>query len=246
VGVSKYENSEFNLKYADNDALEFADVFEKSVKGFFGSVTSQVLVNKDATKINIEKALDEITKTVDDSDLVVLFFSAHGLSDDKRFYLCTHNVDPTQLISTAVKYNDIVDAVQTLKGRDCRVLLLADTCNSGALGNALSKKSLADKSLFQAHKDYSTSGSGAILLASSVDGFSSIERDEWKHGAFTKALLDTIADTDSDVDGDGVLYLDEIVGAARRRLRKMTDNKQRLPVNWPSEIQDFPLMKAPK
>ncbi len=32
--------------------------------------------------------------------------------------------------------------------------------------------------------------------------------------------------------------------AARRKLRKMTDNKQRLPINWPSEIQDFPLVKA--
>lgn len=246
VGVSKYENSEFNLKYADNDAKEFASVFEKSAKTFFGSVTTQLLINKDATKLNIEKALDEITKTVDESDLVVLFFSAHGLSDDKRFYLCTHNVDPAQLISTAVKYNDIVDAVQTLKGRDCRVLLLADTCNSGVLGEALGKKSLADKTLFQAHKDYSTSGAGAVLLASSADGHSSIERDEWQHGAFTKALLDSIADSDTDVDADGVLYLDEIVGAARRRLRKMTDNKQRLPVSWPSEIQDFPLMKVAK
>lgn len=244
VGVSQYSNPEFNLKYADNDAREFASAFEKSAKDVFGSITSEVLVNKDATKLNIEKALDKITTQVDDADLVVLFFSAHGLSDDNRFYLCTHNVDPASLISTAVKYSDIVDAVHTLKGRDCRVLLLTDTCNSAALGAGLGKKALSDQSLFQAHKDYSTSGAGAVLLASSADGQASIERDEWEHGAFTKALLDTMADPESDVDEDGVLYLDEIVGAARRRLRKLTDNKQRLPVNWPSEIQDFPLMKS--
>lgn len=244
IGVSKYHNSNFNLKYADRDATDFAKAFAKSTEGIFRNGMSEVLVNDQATKGKVEKALDELGRSANKGDLVVMFISAHGLSDDKRFYLGTHDVDPQSLISTAVKYTDIVDVVRTLRNKDCKILVLADTCNSGALGAELGKKGISDRTLFEAHKDFDSAGAGCVLLASSADGQASLERDEWQHGAFTKALLDTLASADADSDGDGLLYVNEIVSAARRRLIALTGKKQRLPVDWPSEVQDFPLFKA--
>lgn len=73
-----------------------------------------------------------------------------------------------------------------------------------------------------------------------------MERPEWSHGAFTKALLDTFASPASDLPPqDGRLSVIELEHNLDVRIRQLTSDQQRPVTQKPPTIANFSLFQWP-
>jgi len=76
VGISNYQSSSLNLKWAEEDALDFYDVLH-SGRGW-ESDNLTLLTNGSATRGAIKSALEGLAKRVGADDKVVFYFSGRG------------------------------------------------------------------------------------------------------------------------------------------------------------------------
>lgn len=131
-GVSRYKDSNFNLKYADKDVTDLALALSK-MKGRYNNIFIKMYLNEEVTPGNIKRA-KEITNNAKVDDTVVLFIAGHGMHDtDKNatYYYLTHNADVGNLSQTAVTFDDIETILQGVPPRN--KLFLMDTCESGEM-----------------------------------------------------------------------------------------------------------------
>jgi uncharacterized caspase-like protein len=215
VGVSRYANPAFNLKFAAKDAEDVATVFARQ-KALYKDAKVTRLLDADATSPRVRAALAQIRKQAGPADTVILFLSGHGIEDGSgRYYFGTHEVDPRALEKTALG----AEALQTLLGGTLRakaVFVFADTCHSGKI-----PARPASNGRLEALK--------TVVLASSQAGEYSFERDEWGHGAFTLALLEALqgkADPDA-----SVVEFDALVFYVRRRVQALLGKAQQVTVS---------------
>lgn len=76
VGVSSYQSPTLNLKWADEDALDFYDVLRRTKNWETDKIT--LLTNGSATKDAIKSAIAGLAKRVSADDHVVFYFSGRG------------------------------------------------------------------------------------------------------------------------------------------------------------------------
>jgi len=234
VGVSKYEKSGLDLTYAHKDAEEFAKVWKRQEGKVYDTVETKVLTNADATKETILDGLDWLLKKTTQHDVAIIFVSGHGVRDTRQnYYMAPHDVDPDRLRSSAVPFTEFSRVCQELPGK---VLVFVDTCHSAGAAGA---KNLGEDPL----RDLMTAEVGAITFASCMAREVSLESKDWGHGAFTRALLDTLNSPASDLDnpGDGHLSITELDHNLTRRVRDLTDGKQHPTTSKPPTIRDFPV-----
>jgi len=143
VGVNEYENSNFNLKYAVADARSFASVFirQQSQLGRYAGVKPIGILDRNATKANIMRALAGIAKVVQPEDAVVVYFAGHGMAYQNQFYLLPHDLgyaggrsqlDAAGLqlmLSRSVSDRELETAFEGVDAGS--FLLVIDACNSG-------------------------------------------------------------------------------------------------------------------
>ncbi len=76
VGISNYQVPSFNLKWADNDALDYYDALVRGRNWEPSRMTA--LLNSAATKSAIDSAIANTGSRMSSNDKFVLFFSGHG------------------------------------------------------------------------------------------------------------------------------------------------------------------------
>ena len=76
VGISNYQTSSLNLKWAEEDALDVYDALRGSTNWETDNIT--LLTNGSATRDGITSALAGLAKRVSADDQVVFFFSGRG------------------------------------------------------------------------------------------------------------------------------------------------------------------------
>ena len=76
VGISNYQSSALNLKWAEEDALDFYDALRSSKSWETDNIT--LLTNGSATRDGIKAALAGLAKRVSADDQVVFYFSGRG------------------------------------------------------------------------------------------------------------------------------------------------------------------------
>jgi uncharacterized caspase-like protein len=76
VGVSSHQSPALNLKWADEDALDFYDALRRSRNWETDNIT--LLTNASATKDAIKSAIAGLAKRVSADDQVVFYFSGRG------------------------------------------------------------------------------------------------------------------------------------------------------------------------
>lgn len=87
VGIDEYENDKIRLKLAKNDAQAIADEFEKRGKYKYKKIEKIVLLDKNATRVNILSQLESIAKKATESDVFIFSYSGWGNSFVDEFYL---------------------------------------------------------------------------------------------------------------------------------------------------------------
>ena len=84
VGIASYRDPRVpKLKVSDNDARAFVD-FLQTQSRLFRNVHVKLMVNEQATKVEVEKYLNYDLPKAGKDDTVMIYFSGHGSDDTVR------------------------------------------------------------------------------------------------------------------------------------------------------------------
>jgi len=126
---------------------------------------------------------------------------------------------------------------QYLGGISGKLLFLFDTCHSAAVIGAKGDfRSDVDKFA----NELRAAENGVVVFASSTDNQFSHEKDEWKNGAFTKAVVEGFGDQAARPEAQAVLVVD-LYSYVSRRVNDLTNGEQSPMLAIPKTVEDFPI-----
>ena len=224
VGIDKYANEALNLQCATADAQTMYDLMVDPDCGMFEPDKVKLLLDGDATKINVEKALYDLGNRSTEADTVWIYYSGHGAPDPETNATCwiTHDTDLTCIQVSAVPNSTIEGLMGRIKAG--RMVTFLDCCHaSDVVRQATGTKAVITdpKDLFQQF-----TGTGRFTVCSSRGEEKSVELPDRGHGAFTFFLTQGLRGA-ADANGDGVVgamelwsYLERKVAEAAREVGK--------------------------
>ncbi len=225
IGISDYNEEhakQLRLQFADRDASEVASALLNTQGSLYAKVNPQFLLDKEANRAGIFRALDTIEKTMQKDDVAVIDFSGHGALIGGKLYLLPYEVDTTDAVSikaSAIEVGELATELRALGDRG-RVLVLLDACHSGETtmdGGAMT----VDAGLLRA----ALATNNVTVLTSSSSNEVSREDPKWGHGAFTKAFLDALGSA-ADTDHNGVISMTELTSYLTAEVVRLTDGQQ--------------------
>ncbi len=229
VGINNYQDTGISdLSKARNDAKLVGRILKD--QGEFEQVfvmTDDIDPRNDKdnlypTKLNIEEKLDSLLRFSEPDDLVVFFFSGHGISDpNENGFLVTVDTVTDKQFNTSLKINDVV---QKLKNKGIKKsLLVLDACRDVLY----SSKSSSRNSLLE--KEYTEAEVSATFYSTKA-GYYSYEDDETDYGVFTKYLVKGM-EGQADSNGDGVVAFSELEQYVQKGVKEWSTrkNKQQKP-----------------
>lgn len=193
VGISHYKNSDLNLSYADHDALTISSLLKRQEGLIFKEVFTETLINEKATRGNILTLMSTHLAKAAPDDVIFIFIAGHGIKNKQTgsYYFVPYNAHSENLIYEGLKWSDFDEAIKIISGNVNKVILVLDTCHSGAITVAM-----RDISVGEDLAEKMKSSSGLFVLSASKSGENSIEHSRYKlpgetkgHGAFTYAIL---------------------------------------------------------
>jgi hypothetical protein len=231
IGISNYKNATQrlpSLRFAHSDAAAFAEFLKSEAGGGFAADHVRLLTNEQATVTEVRAALFEFLRHTVKEDLVVIYFSGHGIPDPDKpsnLYLVAHDSNPARIAATGVPMWDIETAlVRTIAAE--RVLVLVDACHSA--GAAEGVRGIGVSGQFKTYFDELARTKPGRLVFTSCEGYEvSREAEKWGggHGVFTWALLDGLRGK-ADLDKDGFVRLGEVLDYVDITVRRETANEQ--------------------
>jgi hypothetical protein len=238
VGVNRYQNKAWDLRYAANDARDAQRLLVEKVKqvGEYAEVTGVSLVSdkdkregeREATKANFKSALEEIARKARPEDLVITYFSSHGYADKHgQFYLFPADIGPgsereinAEVLARAISSEELSE---WLRGVDSgEMVMVVDACQSagtvkGEGGEEFKPGPMGSRGLGQLAYDKGM----RILAASQADDFA-FELEELQHGLLTFALIeDGIQARKADMNKDAKITLSEALVYSLQRVPKL-------------------------
>ncbi|MFS8084786.1 MAG: caspase family protein, partial [Acidobacteriota bacterium] len=143
VGINKYSNQDYNLRYAVADARDFSAEVKRqqALLKRYAQIEVISLSDADATKTNILRKLTQLAARVQPEDTVIVYFAGHGTAQGKQFYLIPHDLGydgPREKVNGAGLQTILVHSISDreleplFEGIDAgQLLLVIDACNSG-------------------------------------------------------------------------------------------------------------------
>lgn len=252
VGISKYKHESLNLKYADRDAKELCKLLQTPSGGGFEADHIVKLVNEDATTANITRALRSFLKKPAREDIVLIYFASHGAPDIDRpniVYLLTHDTDPRDISGTALPMREVdLSLKENLLAE--RVIVIADTCHSAAIGGGIGRRSAENNSgvVNRYLQEVGTSRGGVALLTSAEANEVSFEDEKWGggHGVFTHYLLEGMRGAADYKPRNGIVTVGELFEYVRENVQKATGNQQHPCIGVIPSITIYPLLLQPE
>jgi formylglycine-generating enzyme required for sulfatase activity len=264
IGNSEYEDPNLaQLKKPNADVNSLAEVLKNPEIGSFDEVTT--LINQPCYVVRREIARFFSQKRRD--DLLLLYFSGHGVKDDLgRLYLAVKNTEHDLLSATAVPAAAISDDMDQSRSR--RLVLILDCCHSGAFpqgSKGVIQVSVGTREAFRGN------GYGRVVLTATDATQYAWEGDKVIGGAensvYTHYLIQGLRTGDADANSDSKITLDELHDYVYEQVaqktpkqtpRKSSHNEQRdiviahnlyvRPTELPPELRhaienEFPLVR---
>jgi len=235
VGVSRYENKDIRLEYANKDAMDFAAAMRQQQGGLYREVHIKTLIDQGATRDEIMDGLEWIRKETTSKDVAIIYFAGHGVNDQNgTYYFLPVNADPEKLMRTGVIFFDIKNTLGYLAGKS---ILFIDTCHSGNIMGG-GRRGIAD--ITGLVNELTTAENGVVVFAASTGNQYSLEDQAWGNGAFTKALVEGVKGK-ADYLGHGKISINMLDLYISERVKELTKGRQTPTTTKPQTIPDFPI-----
>ncbi|ACC83944.1 caspase, EACC1-associated type [Nostoc punctiforme] len=213
IGVSEYGEGIPPLSSALNDVEAMQRVLQNPNLGGFEQI--ERLLNPDA--IAMRKAIQKLFREAGKDDLVLFFFSGHGITNDEdHLYLATRNTAKEDFEATAVDANFIRGQSNNCYAK--RQVLILDACYSGAIAQGWRTKSVGVDIKKQLGAE------GRVVLTSSSATQTSFEQEGSTLSLYTQYLVEGIETGAADKDNDGNIYVHELHAYAKAKVKIVKSN----------------------
>jgi uncharacterized caspase-like protein len=219
---------------------DLATLLKAAEVGDFSEVLT--LVNKAAT--TVRKAIARLFKEKSPDDLLLLYFSGHGVLDDQgHLYLAVKDTERDLLSGTAIPADFITSEMDRSRSR--RQVLMLDCCHSGAF--ARGSKGVVGASVGTASA-FEGTGYGRVVLTATDATQYAWEGDQVigqaDNSVFTHFMIQGLQTGEADQDHDGRVTLDELYDYVYARVVAQTPKQT--PGKWSYKQQgDIVLAKNP-
>lgn len=192
IGINNYEHlapwqkgkiGNFDLRLAEKDADEIGAAFQRlGDAGNFGKVVVHPLKGYQATKAGIEALIMGLS--VRGGDLLIVFFSGHGMLLDGKSYLIPQDCDPFRPSLLGIEVTSFTDMIAS---KGATYMALFDACNSGKGTEGKKSLSAEERTEFQKEfvKGINAPQKPGILVTSSNAFQASYEDDRIGNGVLT-------------------------------------------------------------
>ena len=212
VGVGRYVSMPV-LKYSDDDAYQFYAFLKSPEGGALPDNQVKVLVDEDATRVNILQTMRQVLLKADENDVIVFYFSGHGL--DGAFLPQDFDGINNRLLHSEVK---AIFEQSKAKHKLC----IADACFSGSL---LALKQPLAPQLQAFYRAFDNTQGGMALFMSSKSQEYSLEDQGLRSGIFSHYLSRGLKG-EADVDGNKIVTIRELYDFVYKNVRTYTSSAQ--------------------
>jgi tetratricopeptide (TPR) repeat protein len=181
VGISDYANKAFkDLKYADDDAILFADFLKKKMVQPQDTGNITLLTNKRASAIPVWNEINKMQNKAKEGDTVYFYFSGHGsASNPEDIFIICHDAVKGQLdAGGCVNINSLKNRIKIMTANKVKVILITDACRTNESNDNVNNLMFTEAL---------TKRAGDIQFSSCSKNEKSMEDRRWGdgHGVFT-------------------------------------------------------------
>ena len=212
VGVGRYTAMPV-LKYSDDDAYQFYAFLKSPEGGALPDKQIKVLVDEDATRVNILQTMRQILLRADENDEIVFYFSGHGV--DGAFL--PQDFDG---INNRLLHSDVKTIFEQSKAK--YKLCIADACFSGSL---LAMKQPLAPQIQAFYRAFDNTQGGMALFMSSKSQEYSLEDQGLRSGIFSHYLSRGLKG-EADFDGNKIVTIRELYDFVYKNVRTYTSSAQ--------------------
>ena len=209
IGVSDYGDGFERLSAPPQDVAALQRVLENPELGGFDQVNT--LLNPEPTEMRLQ--IEALFTGSTRDDLILLFFSGHGITDDSyKLYLTSRLSSKTSFRSTSVDARFIQDLSDGTRAK--RQVIILDCCYSGAFAEGWRRKGDVKLELRQ-----ELGQEGRVVLTSSSSTQVSFEQEDADLSLYTQYLVEGIETGAADGDQDGFVAIRELHAYAKRKVQ---------------------------
>lgn len=213
VGISDYPGTKNDLRLPHNDAATMQWLYKQNKHA-----KVCLLINDKAKISTVKKALRKMVSSATTDDIVVMFFSGHGV---KGGFVCHDDF---------LCYSDIYSAMGECKSKS--KMIFADACFSGAMRQSENTSSSNEVT----HED-----SNVMFFLSCRSNETSIERPNMTNGFFTYALQHGLRGG-ADKNKDCIITAKELFDYVSAKVKEDSNDRQH-PVMWGKFSDNMPVMR---
>ncbi|TNE50616.1 MAG: hypothetical protein EP344_17240 [Bacteroidetes bacterium] len=205
IGTSDYSGDQLDLRFPDHDARAMAQAIQAAGGRLFEERVQLRLLTSDAksadslsSKSNISAAFDAFAAQAQATDVLVVYFSGHGLSygsaENSQFYYLTKDIASDNLKDPEVRNNYTISSEELthwLTGIPAqKQVMILDACNSGKVVEALDAIGARALNSTQIRAlDRMKDRTGMFVLTGSAADKVSFEASQYGQGLLTYSLL---------------------------------------------------------
>ncbi|BAZ27506.1 extracellular ligand-binding receptor [Kalymmatonema gypsitolerans NIES-4073] len=220
IGVSEYEQGLTPLLAAINDVEAMQRILQHPEIGGFDEVKPLFNPERQA----MEEAIETLFSGRQKDDLVLLFFSGHGIKDESgKLYFATRNTrktDKGELVrSTAVAASFVHDIMSNSRPKPRQQVVILDCCFSGAFAEGMSAKSAKDDGFVDVKNQLGQDG--RAVLTSSTSTQYSFEQQGADISTYTRYIVEGLGTGAADRDQDGWISVDELHEYAKQKVQEV-------------------------
>lgn len=216
IGISEYQPGLNALPGAVQDLKAMQRVLQHSEMGDFADADITVLENPPRQRM--ERAIETLFTGRQKDDLVLLYFSGHGIKDESgKLYLATSETSKYQsgeLIQTTATAASFIHGMME-RSRSRRQVIILDCCFSGAFAEGMKAK---DDNTVDIKNQLG--GEGRAVLTSSTSTQYSFEQEGADLSVYTRYIVEGIEKGAADTDNDGMISVDELHEYARKKVQE--------------------------
>ncbi len=253
LGIDKYENSNYDLNYAKNDAKSFIKELSSNANMLFEAVHTYSLYNKSANKVDLHQTIRNLKSEIGPEDVFVFYYAGHGVmipapqKDVSTFFLVMSDItnmygDFSKMSQKGFSGDELFQLAKNIPAQ--KQLFIIDACQSGGALQAGNFRGVErEKAIAKLARS-----SGTFFITASQEMEYANESSDLEHGIFTYALLEmmnrenTISPAFST---DAIISVSELKSYVETRvpeLSKLYKGASQYPTGY-SFGNDFPIIE---